>query len=147
MVITLYPIIPSLSADEINETLEEMISDCVTSIHLMGDRYGIIPEGASSSISEILLRFTSDKAKDGLKRFIWSPRDFSDAEPKQIELLEKIQEDPALHSSAELIEGSISTLKKIFSVSWRQKKRLMTMPTSRQTCYRLQAHLPYLRTA
>ena len=102
-----------------------MISDCVTSIHLMGDRYGIIPEGASSSISEILLRFTSDKAKDGLKRFIWSPRDFSDAEPKQIELLEKIQEDPALHSSAELIEGSISTLKRdIFRLMEEQKKQV-----------------------
>ncbi|MBA4716338.1 MAG: DUF4062 domain-containing protein [Verrucomicrobiales bacterium] len=123
-----YHVVPDhplpLSADEINDTLEEMISDCVTSIHLMGDRYGIIPEGASSSISEILLRFTSDKAKDGLKRFIWSPRDFSDAEPKQIELLEKIQEDPALHSSAELIEGSISTLKRdIFRLMEEQKKQ------------------------
>ena len=42
-----YHVVPDhplpLSVDEINETLEEMISDCVTSIHLMGDRYGIIP--------------------------------------------------------------------------------------------------------
>ena len=123
-----YHVVPDhplpLSVDEINETLEEMISDCVTSIHLMGDRYGIIPEGATSSISEILLRFTSNKSKDGLKRFIWSPRDFSSAEPKQIELLEKIQEDPELHSSAELIEGSISTLKRdIFRLIEEQKKK------------------------
>ena len=123
-----YHVVPDhplpLSADQINETLEEMISDCVTSIHLMGDRYGIIPEGATSSISEILLRFTSNKSKDGLKRFIWSPRDFSSAEPKQIELLEKIQEDPELHSSAELIEGSISTLKRdIFRLIEEQKKK------------------------
>ena len=68
MAIMLCQIILPLSVDEINETLEEMISDCVTSIHLMGDRYGIIPEGATSSIGEILLRFTSNKSKDGLKR-------------------------------------------------------------------------------
>ncbi|MFL2450535.1 MAG: hypothetical protein ACJ0IB_00525 [Verrucomicrobiales bacterium] len=123
-----YHVVPDhplpLSVDELNESLEEMISDCVTSIHLMGDRYGLIPEGSSTSISELLLRFTSEKAKDGLKRFIWSPRDFSDAEPKQIELLERIQEDPALHSAAELIEGSISTLKRdIFRVIEEQNKK------------------------
>ena len=123
-----YHVVPDhplpLSVDELNESLEGMISDCVTSIHLMGDRYGLIPEGSTTSISELLLRFTSEKAKDGLKRFIWSPRDFSDAEPKQIELLERIQEDPALHSAAELIEGSISTLKRdIFRVIEEQKKK------------------------
>tara|TARA_B100000902_G_scaffold366691_1_gene388670 strand:+ start:1971 stop:4193 length:2223 start_codon:yes stop_codon:yes gene_type:complete len=123
-----YHVVPDhplpLSVDELNESLEGMISDCVTSIHLMGDRYGLIPEGSTTSISELLLRFTSEKAKDGLKRFIWSPRDFSDAEPKQIELLERIQEDPALHTAAELIEGSISTLKRdIFRVIEEQKKK------------------------
>jgi len=123
-----YHVVPDhplpISVDELNESLEEMVADCVTSIHLMGDRYGLIPEGASTSISELLLRFTSEKAKDGLKRFIWSPRDFSDAEPKQIELLERIQEDPALHSAAELIEGSISTLKRdIFRVIEEQNKK------------------------
>ena len=46
MAIMLCQIILPLSVDEINETLEEMISDCVTK----GDRYGIIPEGATSSI-------------------------------------------------------------------------------------------------
>jgi hypothetical protein len=123
-----YHVVPDhplpISVDELNESLEEMVADCVTSIHLMGDRYGLIPEGASTSISELLLRFTSEKAKDGLKRFIWSPRDFSDAEPKQIELLERIQEDPTLHSAAELIEGSISTLKRdIFRVIEEQNKK------------------------
>ena len=113
-----------LSVNELNEALEEMINDCVTSIHLMGHHYGLIPEGASSSLSEILLRFTADKASSGLKRFIWSPRDFSDGEAKQVELLEKIQEDPSLHSAAELIEGSITTLKRdIFRVIEEQKKR------------------------
>jgi hypothetical protein len=88
-----------------------MIIDCVTSIHLMGHHYGLIPESASSSLGEILLRFTADKASSGLKRFIWSPRDFADGEAKQVELLEKIQEDPSLHSAAELIEGSIDNIK------------------------------------
>jgi hypothetical protein len=101
-----------------------MIIDCVTSIHLMGHHYGLIPESASSSLGEILLRFTADKASSGLKRFIWSPRDFADGEAKQVELLEKIQEDPSLHSAAELIEGSIITLKRdIFRVIQEQKKK------------------------
>ena len=123
-----YHVVPDcplpLSVNELNESLEEMIADCVTSIHLMGHHYGLIPEGASSSLGEILLRFTAEKTNSGLKRFIWSPRDFNDGETKQIELLEKIQEDPALHSAAELIEGSIATLKRdIFRVIEEQKKR------------------------
>jgi hypothetical protein len=70
------------------------------------------------------LRFTANKASSGLKRFIWSPRDFADGEAKQVELLEKIQEDPSLHSAAELIEGSIITLKRdIFRVIQEQKKK------------------------
>ena len=123
-----YHVVPDcplpLSVNELNEALEEMIIDCVTSIHLMGHHYGLIPESASSSLGEILLRFTADKASSGLKRFIWSPRDFADGEAKQVELLEKIQEDPSLHSAAELIEGSIITLKRdIFRVIQEQKKK------------------------
>ncbi|MCH1499081.1 MAG: hypothetical protein L7U83_08430 [Akkermansiaceae bacterium] len=123
-----YHVVPDcplpLSVNELNEALEEMISDCVTSIHLMGHHYGLIPESASSSLGEILLRFTANKASSGLKRFIWSPRDFADGETKQVELLEKIQEDPSLHLAAELIEGSIVTLKRdIFRVIQEQRKK------------------------
>lgn len=123
-----YHVVPDcplpLSVNELNQALEEMITDCVTSIHLMGHHYGLIPEGASSSLGEILLRFTAEKTSHGLKRFIWSPRDFNAGEAKQIELLEKIQEDPSLHSAAELIEGSITTLKRdIFRVIEEQKKK------------------------
>ena len=123
-----YHVVPDrplpLSVDELNEALEEMIIDCVTSIHLMGHHYGLIPERSSSSLGEILLRFTANKASSGLKRFIWSPRDFADGEAKQVELLEKIQEDPSLHSAAELIEGSIVTLKRdIFRVIQEQEQR------------------------
>jgi class 3 adenylate cyclase len=123
-----YHVVPDrplpLSVDELNEALEEMIIDCVTSIHLMGHHYGLIPERSSSSLGEILLRFTANKASSGLKRFIWSPRDFADGEAKQVELLEKIQEDPSLHSAAELIEGSIVTLKRdIFRVIQEQDQR------------------------
>ena len=43
---------------------------------------------------------------------------------QQVDLLESIQEDPALHSAAELIEGSISTLKRdIFRVIEEQKRQ------------------------
>ncbi|MDB4721808.1 hypothetical protein OAF65_08830 [Verrucomicrobiales bacterium] len=123
-----YHVVPDcplpLSLNEMNEALEAMITDCVTSIHLMGLNYGLIPEGSTASIGEILLRFTAEKSSQGLKRFIWSPREFSEGEAKQVELLERIQEDPALHSAAELIEGSISTLKRdIFRVIEEQKKK------------------------
>jgi class 3 adenylate cyclase len=123
-----YHVVPDcplpLSVNELDQALEDLITDCVTSIHLMGHHYGLIPEGASSSLGEILLRFTAGKTSHGLKRFIWSPRDFTDGEPKQIELLENIQEDPSLHCAAELIEGSITTLKRdIFRVIEEQKKR------------------------
>ncbi|MDA7931016.1 hypothetical protein N9B34_02100 [Akkermansiaceae bacterium] len=113
------------SVNELNEALEEMLIDCVTSIHLMGHHYGLIPECASSSLGEILLRFTAGKASSGLKRFIWSPRDFSNGEIRQVELLQKIQEDPSLHAAAELIEGSIISLKRdIFRVIEEQKKKV-----------------------
>ena len=123
-----YHVVPDcplpLSLNEMNEALEAMINDCVTSIHLMGHNYGLIPEGSTASIGEILLRFTAEKSSQGLKRFIWSPREFSEGEAKQVELLERIQEEPALHSAAELIEGSISTLKRdIFRVIEEQKKK------------------------
>ncbi|MDA0350095.1 MAG: hypothetical protein O3C20_22150 [Verrucomicrobia bacterium] len=111
------------SITELNSVLEETVNGCVTSIHLMGHLYGLIPEGSSISLSEILLRYTAERTYGRLKRFIWSPRDFSDGEPKQIELIQRVQEDPSLHSAAELIEGSMSTLKRdIFRVIEEQKK-------------------------
>lgn len=122
------------SLTELNSTLEELLEGCVTSIHLMGHNYGLIPEGSSSSLGEILLRFTAEKASEGLKRFIWSPRELADGDTRQVELLERVQEDPALHSAAELIEGSIATLKRdIFRVIEEKQKETDQKAESKTT--------------
>jgi len=104
--------LPMLSRD-VETMVRDCLSKCTIAIHLLGDRYGVTPEDSSESLPALQLRLTADLAsRPELQRLIWMPGDGDSADERQRAFVRRVQEDPALHRHAEIIEGNLNLLKK-----------------------------------
>ena len=104
--------LPMLSRD-VEMVVRDCLAKCTIAVHLLGQRYGVTPEDSSESIPALQVRLTSEhsRGKD-LQRLIWAPGGGESADERQRAFLLRVQEDPALHHRAEVIEGNLNLLKK-----------------------------------
>jgi hypothetical protein len=73
----------------------------------------VTPEDSSESIPALQVRLTAERAFEmPLDRLIWMPGGIESADERQRALVLRVQEDPALHHRAEVIEGNLNLLKK-----------------------------------
>lgn len=104
--------LPMLSRD-VETVVRDCLTKCTIAIHLLGQRYGVTPEDSSESIPALQVRLTADPAlRPDLQRLIWMPGGDESADERQREFVLRVQEDPALHDRAEIIEGNLNLLKK-----------------------------------
>jgi hypothetical protein len=81
----------------------------------LGRRYGVTPEDSSESIPALQLRLTAEHShqeRPALQRLIWLAGTGEIADERQRAFVLRVQEDPALHHRAEIIEGNLNLLKK-----------------------------------
>jgi hypothetical protein len=79
----------------------------------LGQRYGVTPEDSSESLPALQVRLTADPSCPAdLQRLIWMPGGAESADERQRTFVRRVQEDPALHRGAEIIEGNLNLLKK-----------------------------------
>jgi serine/threonine protein kinase len=104
--------LPMLSRD-VETVVRDCLAKCTVAIHLLGQRYGVTPEDSSESIPALQVRLTADRAQgSNLERLIWMPGGGESADERQRTFIVRVQEDPALHDRAEIIEGNLNLLKK-----------------------------------
>jgi hypothetical protein len=104
--------LPMLSRD-VETVVRDCLTRCTIAIHLLGRRYGVTPEDSSESVPALQVRLTADRAfGPDLQRLIWMPGGAETADERQRAFLRRVQEDPALHDRAEVIEGNLNLLKK-----------------------------------
>ena len=104
--------LPMLSRD-VETMVRDCLARCTIAIHLLGQRYGVTPEDSSESIPALQLRLTADRSvAPDLERLIWMPGGDESADERQCAFVRRVQEDPALHYRAEIIEGNLNLLKK-----------------------------------
>ena len=104
--------LPMLSRD-VETMVRDCLAKCTIAIHLLGRRYGVTPEDSSESIPALQLRLTADRSLGpDLERLIWMPGGDEPADERQRAFLRRVEEDPALHDRAEIIEGNLNLLKK-----------------------------------
>ncbi len=101
--------LPMLSKD-VELTVAECLEKCSIAIHLLGRHYGVTPEDSSESIPALQLRLTAQRL--GVQRLVWMPGSEGIADERQQAFIHRVQEDPALHDRAEIIEGNLNLLKK-----------------------------------
>jgi hypothetical protein len=104
--------LPMLACD-VERIVRDCLARCTIAIHLLGRRYGVTPEDSSESIPALQVRLTAEPAcRPDLQRLIWMPGGGESADERQRAFVRRVQEDPALHHRAEVIEGNLNLLKK-----------------------------------
>lgn len=83
------------------------------SIHIVGNNYGVVPDGPSEKSmivleNELAIQFSK---KLGLKRIIWLPRGTRSDSPRQQDFIDLLLRDPDAQFGADLITGDIEDLK------------------------------------
>ncbi len=98
------------------ENVESFLKESQLSVHLVGESYGMIPEGTLKSIVEIQNEVAAAASSSrNLQRLIWVPEGFNPKEERQISFLNKLNEGNEGIEGADLIQSSLESFKEILS--------------------------------
>ncbi len=104
---------PDLAA-EAEQAVREQLKGADLSIHLIGKRYGAVPEGADCSILELQNRLAAEESgRSSLGRFIWLPKDLQTEDGRQAAFVRALREDANAQRGAELVQDMIEKLKEL----------------------------------
>jgi len=113
-----------LIAGQLDEAVRAYLESCDLAIHLVGERYGLVPEDAELSIVAQQNRLAAEaSAHRSLERVIWLPRTLTPRDDRQAAFVRQLIEDPAAHRGAEVIQDTLENLKEILEERWRQKEQ------------------------
>ncbi len=108
-----YTVLPEqplpLNVPDFENKVREHLKSCTLSIHLIGHKYGVIPEGAEHSVVELqneLAALYSQEAP-AFSRLIWMPEELQMPEPRQKEFINSLQDAP------EFLQTTLEELKTI----------------------------------
>ena len=107
-------VLPTI-AGELEQTVTAQLKGAQISVHLIGSRYGIVPE--DSEVSEIELQnqlaASHAAAESSFKRFLWMPEGLNIKEPRQQAFVDRLFKDAEAQRGAELVQGTIERLKSL----------------------------------
>jgi len=103
-----------LDRDELEAAVRKYLAQCQIAVHLVGSRYGLIPEGAQESMVELQNCWAGAHARaHDLRRLIWIPPSQTSREDRQERFIRSLRVDPEFQVGAEVIEGPLSSLKQL----------------------------------
>ncbi|MDE2017855.1 MAG: toll/interleukin-1 receptor domain-containing protein [Hyphomicrobiales bacterium] len=103
--------LPRRAADY-RRKVEECLARCDVAIHPVGIAYGFVPEG-ETKLSNVAMQHELALARaesGGLKQVVWIP-DAQRDDPRQVEFVRYLREDPRATAKAELLEGGVEDVK------------------------------------
>jgi hypothetical protein len=100
---------PPIAAD-LEAIVREDLERSRLSVHLIGERYGLIPEGADDSAAQIQYDLALERGS-GLRRLVWIPPGLQPADPYQREFVERLWSEPRLGRGVELLNNKFEDLK------------------------------------
>ncbi len=114
-----YNILPygqlSLVAPVLKDNVNEYMKEAQLAIHLVGNNYGIVPEGAEKSIVEIQNEIgVTHSVADNLSRLIWIPEHMDPVDERQKVFLQKLTTgNKDVIAGADVVKGSIEDFKSV----------------------------------
>jgi hypothetical protein len=112
-----YPILPEvqLPTEEASYfgALATILGQCKLSVHIVGNNYGVVPDGPSeSSVSVLANELAAQYSKKaGLKRLIWVPGGTKSSSRRQQEFIDSLRIGSDTMLGAELVSGSLEDVK------------------------------------
>ncbi len=118
-----------LNRDELEASVREYLKQSHLAVHLIGSRYGFIPEGAEESIVELQNHWAVERVRESdLRRLIWIPKNRDIAEERQQRFVRNLQTTPEFQEGAELIEGILNSLKSVLIKRLEPPREAMVVP-------------------
>ena len=114
-----YNILPygslALETPILESNVSEFMKESQMSIHLVGNNYGIVPEGSDKSIVEIQNEIGAKKSiTDHLSRLIWIPENMDPSDERQKRFLQKLTAgNTDAIAGADMVKGSIEDFKSV----------------------------------
>lgn len=103
-----------LVASELEEYVRAEMAKCRVSVHPLGARYGIVPEGATESVPAIENRIAREFGRGGkLARLVWIAPATQASDDRQGALLAAVRSDPGLDEGADVLETPVEGLKTV----------------------------------
>jgi hypothetical protein len=98
-----------LDAARLRSVVEEAVARSDLAVHLVGNHYGIIPEGGSKSIIELQCELTEEAARS--PRIIWIPADSVPADDRQAEFRSTLEIESVARRKTDLLRTPVEELK------------------------------------
>lgn len=96
------------------EDVTTLIKESQLSIHIIGENYGLVPEGTQKSIVDIQNEVAAAVSKNNnLKRLIWIPEDKYPKEDRQIAFVNQLKQTTEITFGADIIQSSLEHFKEI----------------------------------
>jgi hypothetical protein len=113
-----YRVVPGerlpLVASQLEAFVREQLADCRLSIHLVGRKYGIVPEETEESVVALQNAVAAQRSGPGkLTRLIWIPPGLETGDERQSKLVDALRRDNSNHLGADLLETSLEDLKTV----------------------------------
>jgi hypothetical protein len=112
-----YPVLPDrpLPGDETEyvAAVQSLLAQCALSIHLVGEKYGAVPDGPTDKSASILQNEQAVACSRGgsLKRLIWLPLETRSDDDRQRKFIEALHADARAQFGADLIAGDVEELR------------------------------------
>jgi len=105
--------LPMIAA-ELETYVGECLEESVASVHLLGESYGIVPEGATDSIVALQYELAARHAeRSELERLVWMPPGLATPDDRQRRLLDHVRDDPRAQERVEVVETQLEDFKEI----------------------------------
>ena len=113
-----------LSGPELESLVQDNLQHCRLSIHLIGERYGIVPEAADQSVVALQNALATAYSQNNTEfsRLIWLPTDLQATDERQQTFLNGLQNDPALQVGDDLLQTDLEELKTAIQDKLQPKK-------------------------
>ena len=100
------------AADDLRIQVQTAIAESDLVVHLLGSRYGNLPEGSDQSVPEIQCRSESADGR-AVPRIIWAPSGSSFDDERQTEFIRQVEQGEMGYSNVEFLRGSVEQLKRL----------------------------------
>ena len=94
---------------ELEERIAQDLARCQLSVHLVGQAFGVIPEGSTASLVEVQNELAI--AREGLPRLVWMPPELALDDPRQSAFIGRLRTDVRLQAGADILETPLEELK------------------------------------
>lgn len=112
-----YEVLPTcmlpVEEEKYGTEVQKLLAKCQVAVHLVGAKYGKVPDGPSDKSAVILQNeLAIARSKEAsLARLIWLPEETSATSPLEQQFIDSLRTDSGHRQGAELITGDIEALK------------------------------------